>query len=277
MKKRNLDGTIGNKIEISGDIERDFIIRVGVTVTFAEGVTFKGQSIKMGQSLYNDDYIPKQFSISASGTLSLISAEEIFTEVRAEELFKKVRAEAEKEAIAQIKAEAEQEAIAEIEAEEALIAQIKVEAIAEVTLKKEIEALEKELFEEGHSASESSLSFPSEPSGSLKRSTAECNPFHKAYKPLIFERSVSPSPEELEDLLESIRCDLALKILEKNQYNASRSKSELPILPEKQPYSLVEILREGPPKTEGEAGETSEMGAASNSEDGVVSCGCGWW
>ena len=253
-------------INLSGEISETYVIGVGRKVTFTEGATFKGKPIKSGQTLSNTDYIPKQFSISASGTLSLIYAEEVFTEVRAA---------AGKEEIAQIKAEAEKEAIAEIEAEEALIAQIRVEAIAEVTLKKEIEALEKELFEEENSAAKSSLSFPSEPSGSLQRSTAEWNPFHKAYKPLIFERSVSPSPEELEDLLKSIRCDLALKILEKNQYNASKSKSELPILPEEQLCSLVEILREGPPKTEGEDGEISEMGAASNSEDGVVGCGCG--
>jgi hypothetical protein len=231
MKAFNLDGAIGNKIKLSGEIEATFIIRVGVTITFAEGATFKGKPIKSGQSLYNGDYVPKKFSLSSSGTLSLISAEEMAVEIRAE---------AEKEAITQIKIEAEQEAREEIAAEEFLITKTRTEAVAEVTLEEEISCLKKEIIvlsaeadllrgEEGikqeieeldkeilnlrsvvSKIEDSTVSeFPSEPTGPLKRSTAESHPL----EPPVFERDVEMSLVEWNKLFESIQDDLACIIL----------------------------------------------------------------
>ena len=73
MKSRYLDET-RNKIELSGEINENFVINNGVTITFAEGSTFKGITIKAGTEFYNNSYIPQMFQLISSGTLKMIPA-----------------------------------------------------------------------------------------------------------------------------------------------------------------------------------------------------------
>ena len=70
MKSKNLDKA-GNKIELGGEIDPNYVIRPGVTITFAEGATFQGERIKL-ETFYNNEYVPKKFEIASLGELTMI-------------------------------------------------------------------------------------------------------------------------------------------------------------------------------------------------------------
>lgn len=70
MKTRHIDAT-GNNILLSGVIDEHFRINPGNRILLEEGATFKGEQVG-GQILYNDEYVVKIFSLSASGELELV-------------------------------------------------------------------------------------------------------------------------------------------------------------------------------------------------------------
>ena len=72
MKVKNLDDT-GNRIELSGKISINYIIRPGVTIIFGKGATVDGISVE-GQTFYNDEYVLKQLSLSKLGKLYAVDA-----------------------------------------------------------------------------------------------------------------------------------------------------------------------------------------------------------
>ena len=74
MKIRYLDNT-GNRIELSGEIDKNYVIAPGKKVTFAEGSKFQGKPITTNQGLYNNEYIPKTIGMSISGKLALVIAD----------------------------------------------------------------------------------------------------------------------------------------------------------------------------------------------------------
>ncbi len=71
MKIRYLDST-GNRLELSGEIDKNYVIAPGKKVTFAEGTKFQGKLIATNQSLYNNEYIPKTIGMTVSGKLGLV-------------------------------------------------------------------------------------------------------------------------------------------------------------------------------------------------------------
>jgi len=71
MKIRYLDST-GNRLELSGEIDKNYLIAPGKKVTFAEGTKFQEKLIATNQSLYNNEYIPKTIGMTVSGKLGLV-------------------------------------------------------------------------------------------------------------------------------------------------------------------------------------------------------------
>ena len=78
MKLRFLD-QIGSKIEIGGEIDKNFTVAQGKTISFAEGATFQGKAIKPGQELYNKDSMSMTIALSIKGNL-VLTPSSIFTD-----------------------------------------------------------------------------------------------------------------------------------------------------------------------------------------------------
>ncbi len=74
MKTKYKDVT-KNFISLSGEIDEDYTIPPGRKVLLEDDATFKGVSVG-GQLLYNNEYIVKVFSLSASGEIELIPIDE---------------------------------------------------------------------------------------------------------------------------------------------------------------------------------------------------------
>ncbi|MBN8511737.1 MAG: hypothetical protein J0L79_01720 [Rickettsiales bacterium] len=70
MKTRHIDAA-GNNTLLSGVIDENFKINPGNRIILEEGATFRGAQVG-GQILYNDEYVVKIFSLSASGELELV-------------------------------------------------------------------------------------------------------------------------------------------------------------------------------------------------------------
>ena len=89
MKIRYLDNT-GNRIELSGEIDKNYVIAPGKKVTFAVGSKFQGKPITTNQGLYNNEYIPKTIGMSISGKLALqlIASFRFFNTVNLQNFFK---------------------------------------------------------------------------------------------------------------------------------------------------------------------------------------------
>jgi len=71
MKVRFLDRS-GKKIEISGEIDKNFTIAQGQRITFAEGTKFQSKTIKPDQVLYNQDPMSMTIGLSIKQNLVLM-------------------------------------------------------------------------------------------------------------------------------------------------------------------------------------------------------------
>ena len=60
-----------NEIERGGKI-KNFTLRPGEKITFLEGATFKGNPVKAGTILYNNEELPKNLDLSPEGGLMLV-------------------------------------------------------------------------------------------------------------------------------------------------------------------------------------------------------------
>jgi hypothetical protein len=253
MKKRNLDGTVGNKIELSGVIDTNYVISPGVEVTFAEGSVFQGKLIHRTQVLYNNEYIPKQFHMSISGnSLSLVISESYlpklvtkYTEISTK-TGDKIRTTTKKQLLEEAIAVAEKEAA---EAEEQETTGIKVlaeqEAMAEVEIPTE-QALKTELVDLETSvglalAAQEVLStapvFPG-PCDTLEHS--EYDPISEAdglKRFSAFNNRSDLYTEQWAELFEEIRDDLVDILLKEHPHLPSTT-----VETEEQLFSLSEIL-----------------------------------
>ncbi len=70
MKTKRVDAA-GNNILLSGEIDANFRINPGNRILLENGATFKGAQVG-GQILYNDEYVVKVFSLTASGEIELV-------------------------------------------------------------------------------------------------------------------------------------------------------------------------------------------------------------
>lgn len=72
MKNKSLNKT-GDFIMLSGQIDKNYIIRPGTKVIFGAGSTFEGLEIASGTVFRNNEHIAKQFSLNQLGQLQLTS------------------------------------------------------------------------------------------------------------------------------------------------------------------------------------------------------------
>ena len=75
MKMQHLEETI-NSIKLSGEIDPDYRVPPGITITFDRHSTFAGIVIPNGTKFYNDEYVVKKFVFDpSSGEILLTSIE----------------------------------------------------------------------------------------------------------------------------------------------------------------------------------------------------------
>ena len=75
MKMQHLEETI-NSIKLSGEIDPDYRVPPGITITFDRHSTFAGIVIPNGTKFYNDEYVVKKFVFDpSSGKILLTSIE----------------------------------------------------------------------------------------------------------------------------------------------------------------------------------------------------------
>ncbi len=75
MKIQYLEETI-NSIKLSGEIDPDYRVQPGITITFDHHSTFAGIVIPNGTKFYNDEYVVKRFVFDpSSGKILLTSIE----------------------------------------------------------------------------------------------------------------------------------------------------------------------------------------------------------
>jgi hypothetical protein len=75
MKIQYLEEAI-NSIKLSGEIDPDYRVQPGITITFDHHSTFAGTVIPNGTKFYNDEYVVKRFVFDpSSGKILLTSIE----------------------------------------------------------------------------------------------------------------------------------------------------------------------------------------------------------
>jgi hypothetical protein len=84
MKVRFLDGS-GKKIEIGGEIDKNFTIAQGQRITFAEGATFQSKAITPEQELYNQDPMSMTIGLSIKQNLVLMPVRFLVSNIELEE------------------------------------------------------------------------------------------------------------------------------------------------------------------------------------------------
>jgi chromosome segregation ATPase len=125
MKVRFLD-QLGNKIEIGGEIDKNFTIAQGKTISFAEGTTFQGKTIKSVQELYNKDAMSMKIGQSTQGNLVLVSVP-IFKNQEEYASTSIVNLEEEEDELQELESEELEDELPEIESEEDELPEIEPE------------------------------------------------------------------------------------------------------------------------------------------------------